>query len=358
MSNEIIRRDDHTIVPARETSTSATKERARAELESAFTMARQFPRDQDRVRQLVLKECKRSSFADVALYSLPRGGKRIEGLSIRAAEAMRRAMGNLGTYVSTVFDGDDHQLVRVTCIDFEANVFETDEIVVPKYVERRNPKDMSQVVGQRVNSEGQITFKVLAGPDDFRMKRNGEIARAKRNVILSMVPGDIKDEAIRLLHETRRSDAKQDPDAYRKRVADSFAEIGVTADALRDYLGHELGSASPAELEDLRAVYTMIKDGEASWHECLAAKTGVDSDANEDPHAELKKKIADRADKQRKGKPKATRKDKAKSEPIPDEVSRMMLAAGVDEAKARKMVDEGWEIDDDGEAIPPAGGEG
>ncbi len=51
----------------------------------------------------------------------------------------------------------------------------------------------------------------------------------------------------------------------KKKILDSFSEIGVKPKDLQKYLGHPTDSLSPKELADLRGIYRAIKDGEASW---------------------------------------------------------------------------------------------
>ena len=70
---------------------------------------------------------------------------------------------------------------------------------------------------------------------------------------------------------TRDADAK-DPDAARKRIVDAFADLSVTPGDLREYLGVEIGKASPSDIAELRGVYTAIREGATTWREALAGK--------------------------------------------------------------------------------------
>ena len=53
--------------------------------------------------------------------------------------------------------------------------------------------------------------------------------------------------------------------------------IGVRAEQLKEYLGHDAATLDPGELKDLRALYAAIRDGEASWRDVMEAKTGESS---------------------------------------------------------------------------------
>lgn len=82
-----------TIQPAsHETAASAAAAQSKALVEARYTVAINRPRDIDAVRQALLKECSRPSFAAVARYNKPIG-KGVVGPSIRFAEAVEMMPG-------------------------------------------------------------------------------------------------------------------------------------------------------------------------------------------------------------------------------------------------------------------------
>ncbi len=331
-----------------ETATAQATAMARGQVEAQYLMAERHPRNMDLVRQRLLKECDRTGFAEVAIYSIPRAGIKIEGPTIRFAEGVRRLYGNMLTQSALIYEDDHQQIIRITVVDFETNSPAISDVSVSKCKEVRNPRKGEEVISARANSTGQTVYKVAVTDDDMRMKRGSEAARARRNLILELIPADLKDECMARCRKTMKVKAKQDPDAYRKQVVDGFTLLGVPADELAKYLSHDLGSASPDEMLELRIVYQTVKDGEATWHECLAAKTGIVADAEADPNAELKAKIqAKVAGKKaaRTSQPKAKAKAKSKAKAPP--------ADGLtDEQRAQ-----GWEIDPQTkEPVPPVGG--
>jgi len=354
-----------------ETAAAQSAAMARAEVEARYLMAERHPRDYDGVRQRLLKECSRTTFARSALYSVPRAGGRVEGLSIRFAEAARRIAGNMVTTVQTIYQDDEQQILRVVACDLETNAIDVEEVVVPRYKEVRSPRGGDEVVGSRMNSTGQTVYKVRTTDDDHRMKRRSETQRAKRNAILALLPGDLLDECRSVVKAGIDSDTKHDPDAARKRVVDSFGSIGVPAEDLRRYLGHDLATASPAELADLVAVYQTVRDGEATWHDCMAAKTGVEGDGKKDPHKGLKDKIAKKAaaaarkragKASGKGNGKAAADSDAGERPNPDvshtDEEAAALKAKIEAGLTEEQIALGWEVDpNSGDPIPPAGSE-
>lgn len=254
-----------------ETAASAVAAQAQAVIQARHVVALQRPRDWDDVRAKLLKECKRSSFAAVARYRKPIG-KGVEGPSIRFAEAAIRAMGNIAPEVVTVYDDREKRIVRVSLTDLESNVTYSKDVVIEKSVERRKLREGQVPLGSRINSEGERVYLVEATDDDILNKENALVSKAIRTSGLRLLPGDILDECMTVVLETQRKGVAADPDAERKKIADSYAALGVQPSDLKKYLGHDLAQSSPEELLDLRALYAAIRDGEATWVEAMDSR--------------------------------------------------------------------------------------
>ena len=261
-----------------ETASTAVAAQARAQIEARYIMAMKRPRDWDDVRVRLLKECKRPSFAGVAIYHKPIG-KGIEGPSIRFAETALRCMGNILPEAATVYDDPQKRIVRVTVTDLEANLTYSKDVTVDKTVERSSPKEGQQVLGVRTNSQGRKTYLVAATDDDLLNKEGALVSKAIRVNGLRLVPGDLIDEALWTIRETLKNADAQDPDTARNRIADGFAGLGVMPSDLKAYLGHDMGSASPAELTTLRGLFAAIRDGETTWGAALENKVGPEKPA-------------------------------------------------------------------------------
>ena len=65
------------------------------EVQGAIFMAKQFPRDEYAAIQKIERMCERMNLAEQATYSYPRGGTQVTGPSIRLAEAIAQAWGNI-----------------------------------------------------------------------------------------------------------------------------------------------------------------------------------------------------------------------------------------------------------------------
>src|SRR5262245_35832870 len=94
-------------------ATAALVAKARADIEARWTMALHRPRNMDQVRAMLLKECRRPGFAEVAIYHKPVGDG-VEGLSIRFAEAAARCYGNVAQDATQIYDDPDVRVMRVT----------------------------------------------------------------------------------------------------------------------------------------------------------------------------------------------------------------------------------------------------
>ncbi len=221
-------------------------------------------------RSRLLDSCKRPGFAAKARYAKPVGGKDKFGLSIRFAEEARVLWGNIDVTTMLVFDDDFKRIYRVQGVDLETNATDAIDIAVEKFVERRKITAGMEQIGQpRANTYGELVYKVRATEDDLIIKSNNQIAKAKRNVILSLIPADVKEEAEAQIIETQRNADATDPQGAVKKIVDAFWALGVSPMQLEEILGHPMAQINPAELTLLRTYYSSLEDGEATWQDII-----------------------------------------------------------------------------------------
>lgn len=270
--NQLVRRDFGGTTVARENhATQALVAKARADIEARWTMALHRPRNLDQVRMVLLKECRRPGFAESAIYRKPVGDG-VEGLSIRFAEAAARAFGNIAMEVTQIYDDEQTRVVRVSATDLESNVTWPQDVTISKTVERRHVRPGQVTVGHRTNSLGQTVYLVTATDDELLNKQNALVSKALRTCILRIIPGNLQDEAYEVCNAILADKSAKDPDAARNAVCDAFAGLGVQPTDLTEWLGHDLGAASPAEIERLRRLYVAIRDGETTWADTMSAR--------------------------------------------------------------------------------------
>jgi hypothetical protein len=256
--------------------------RAQAEVNASYIMAERHPRNWLQVRKNLLDAVKRPGFAGLetkksetgeAWYAIPiRGGKPIQGFSIRFAEEVIRAMGNIDADTVVVWEGDLKRMIEVRVIDFETNVRIKSTLVIDKTVERSFLKDNEIAISQRTNTKGKIVYLRKATEDEILKKQNSAVSKTIRNGVLRLLPGDIQAACKELILDIRHGEVVEDPQAYQRQIADSFAKIGVEPQALVKWLGHDLAACSPAELADLKDMYRDIRDGTTTWAAILKAK--------------------------------------------------------------------------------------
>jgi len=272
-----------------ETAANVLAAQASAAVQARFVMALQRPRDIDVARVKILKACQRPLFAKGAIYKKPMGKKfneetkkwepvHIEGLSIRFAEEAIRALGNAMTDSQIVYDDRQRRIIRVSVTDFESNVVHFKDINVDKTVERTKLKTDQLAISRRINSYGEPVFIVEATDDEMLVKSGALAAKAMRDKILMLLPSDIQEEARILIKKVQATEDAKDPEAARKLLIDSFASLGVLPNHLAEYMGHEINVLTPAELQHLRAIFSAIKDGEATWAEVVEENRDFDKE--------------------------------------------------------------------------------
>lgn len=286
----------------------------KAIVEARYKMALARPRDIDKVRQAMLKDAHRPSFANVAIYHKP-VGKGIEGPSIRFVEAAIRNMTNILTETATVSENDERRVIRVSVSDLETNTYFSQDVTVTKTVERSKLPQGEKPIRMRTNYKGQPVFVLHGTDDDILNKQNALISKAVRTLGLRLIPGDLVDEALFYVRQTMAKQDAADPDAAKNRLIDAFSQLGVAVESLKDYVGHELSALDPNELQTLRAIYSAIKEGETTW------KAVMDDKAEKEAEAKAAKKPAAEP---AKAAPKATTKknpEHAESSDVPTQES-------------------------------------
>lgn len=257
-----------------ETASSAVAAQSKAMIESRYVMAMRNPRNWDAVRQDLIKECKRPSFAhNKSAYYIKPIGQGVEGLGIRFVEVALRCMKNVLVETTMIFEDDTKEVHRVSVTDLEANITYPLDVRVSKTVERSKPNSDGSYIAVRKNSYNKDVYTVPGTDDDLLNKRGALISKAIRTIGLRIIPGDLCDEAEEIIKRIRLDEAAKDPDAERKKIVDAFDGIGVNATDLIGYLGHDIAKCSPAQLVTLRGIYGAIKDGEATWQSVMNNKS-------------------------------------------------------------------------------------
>lgn len=253
----------------------AAAEMAREQIKLAYFMATQAPRNQREAWQRILEACRRPTFAQKAIYAKPVGGSKIEGPSIRLAEAIIREWRNIIVRTAIVYEDDAARRVSVLVIDLESNLQLCREIVTPKTVERKNAKDRD-VLGERLNSAGERVYIVRATEDEMANRESAAISKIVRNEGLRLIPSDVVEDAIAEARRTRKQTAAQDPAHAVKRLVYLFGELRVDVGDLERYLGGSIDKATPDQIDDLEGILQAIRDRETTWQAVVEQKDSAD----------------------------------------------------------------------------------
>ncbi len=118
---------------------TAAASHAKAMVESRYVMALKNPRNWDTVRQDLMAECKRPSFANnkSAYYTKPiSGAKNASNLGIRFVEVAFRCMKNIMLESLLIHEDAHKEIHRIIVTDLESNLTPTQDLLVLKTVER------------------------------------------------------------------------------------------------------------------------------------------------------------------------------------------------------------------------------
>lgn len=280
------------VVRGGELSVSAAAEHSKALIQAKFIMAMQNRRNISDVRAEVLAACKRPRFAEKARYAKPLGGGSVRGPSIRFADEAARIMGNIDVTKRTVFEDAEIRMISVSAIDLETNVTKSEEIVISKTVERKNPRGR-KVLEWRKNTKGEKVAVLEATVDEMLTKENAQVAKVRRQLELQLIPQDIIEEAMETAVRTVADRDAKDPAAVLKQIADAFfTNFGVKPSDLENLLRHPLDKTTPAEIQKLREVFQSMIQGEATWADFVASDDDPKPDKPSAKVASVQEKVA------------------------------------------------------------------
>lgn len=281
-SGTVARRDatGESIERRADTAAAALAANAEAMAKARFFVAMQRPRDLSLVQHQLIEACTVPEFAEEAVWELERWDSRkgektlIQGFSVRFAEAVRQALGNLDVDTQVVWDDDERLLLQVVVTDLETNNTERAPVVVRKRIERRRLRKDQVPIETRKGSNGQQLFIVGATDDEIVEATNRGVAKAMRNAILRLLRADIKQACWEQVQATNAVAARAEG-AAEKLVA-KLESVGVTREQVQAFLGHSRPTLTVEEYQRLGGIGRAISDGETTWAEAtgLAPEQG------------------------------------------------------------------------------------
>jgi hypothetical protein len=206
--------------------------------------SRRFPRNPSASFAAVQQACSRPELAEVALYAYPRGNEVVTGPSIRLAEALAHAWGNLSFGVRELASKASGTLAQAWAWDTERNIRDERTFLVRH--ERHTRKGTT----------------VLTDPRDIYEAVANQAARRKRAAILAVLPREYVDGAVRQC-ELTLSHSGGAPYEQWERMAEAFEKLGVTREMVATRLRHGLQEVTVAEVAVLKRIHNSLRDGAA-----------------------------------------------------------------------------------------------
>ena len=245
--------------------------RAVQEVQASMVIAKRFPRDENKAWERIMTACDRPNLAKEALYAYPKGGTMVTGPSIRLAEALAQAWGNLDFGIRELTQRDGVSEVEAYAWDLETNT--------------RQTKTFHVKHSRFTKSKGIVS---LTDPRDIYEMTANQGARRVRACILGIIPGDVVDAAVQRCEDTmQKGDGKPLVDRVRA-MTTLFKEQGVTQEMIIERLGHKLDATIETEVVSLGKIYKSLKDGMSKREDWFNLQS-EDNKKAEDLTAKVKK---------------------------------------------------------------------
>lgn len=227
-------------------TTAMSQSREAQEVQAAVFMAKRFPRNENAALSRITQSCQRLGLASKAVYTYPRGGQNVTGPSIRLAEAIAQAWGNIQCGVVELEQRPGESTCMSYCWDIETNTRDCRVFTVPHIRQTRN--------GAQVLTDPRDIYELVANQG----------ARRKRACILAVIPKDVVDYAVEACQKTL-STAYKEPliDRLRNMVNLFQKNYSVPLESIEKYMGYKLDAFTEMDGATLAGVYNALKDGTA-----------------------------------------------------------------------------------------------
>ncbi|TDM49961.1 hypothetical protein ETI06_05665 [Macrococcoides goetzii] len=290
------------------TLAQASASREMEEVKGQIFMAKQFPRNIFQSEQRILDNCKRSSLAQVAVYSYPRGGTKVEGPSIRLAEVLAQNWGNLAYGVKELEQKNGESVAMAYAWDLETNVRQEKVFTVPHTRHTKN--------GAKKLTDPRDIYELVAN--------NG--ARRLRSCILGIIPGDIVDKAVEECNKTMSGNNDQPLSERINQMLQAFKEqYGVTQTQIEAYCGYNISGFTGYDVAKMIKVFNSLKNGMSKVDDWFIKDDNKKPSklelAMDDKKVEEKKEVAETKAET----PKTDTKEKKKLEDVADGIEQAEL---------------------------------
>lgn len=223
-----------------------------------ISIARSFPRSVDAFVSAVERDtCRELQIAMACSYMLRRGKTEIVGPSVRFAESVLRAWGNVRVSTGVVDDSGDHVVVRARFWDLETNMAFEEEVA----------RRLTDKEGRRYTDDVVISTKNAAQAIGFR------------NVVLAGIPESlwrpVWEKANKFVEDHARIDTEFEQ--KRSKVVMWFRRQGATTQELTDFLGCPPDQATREDFLRLERLGAAIHQGTQTIEDAFNRRADVDA---------------------------------------------------------------------------------
>lgn len=242
-------------------STAVEQARAVAEVAAAVQVAQQNPRDVTRAIEQIRESCRQPALAERAFYSLPRGGRQIEGETVHLARELARCWGNCDHGIRELRRDDEggESEMQAWAWDQEQNVRASRSFIVPH--------------ARMTKVDGRKTREALMDLSDIANNNNSVAARAVRETIFQIIPPWLKVEAAAICASTLQDGGGK---TLEQQIADAVTHFrdawNVSVTELETRVSRKHDRWTPQDIGLLRVISGELQRGEKRVDEEFATQ--------------------------------------------------------------------------------------
>lgn len=230
----------------------------KAEIDVQISTAKAFPRSLKMFLDRAMSMATISEeVAESCNYSLPRGGKSLDGPTVRLAEIVCSSYGNIRAGARVIANDGKTVTAQGVCHDLETNYSVT--------VEVKRSILQNETKWDPATKKSVRTGKLIPMTEDMQVVTgNAACAVAYRNAVFKVVPSALVNDIYNKTREVSRGTAET-LTARRKKAIDYLHSLKVTDDQICNVLEiKKVDDIDLDKLETLRGMVTLIKNGEST----------------------------------------------------------------------------------------------
>lgn len=231
----------------------------KAEIDMQISTAQAFPRSMQKFLQQAREMATLTvEIAESCAYSLPRGGKFVEGPSVRLAEIVASCYHNLRTGARVIFNDGKVITAQGIVHDLQKNIMHTEEV-------QRSIQQNEWEPDPNKPGKNRKTGRMIPMTEDMQIVTGrAACAIAYRNAVFKVVPAAIIQDLYELVKETAKGTAETLV-ARREKAMAYFRGLGVKDEQIFQILEVKgLADIGLDELQKLTGMRAAIKNGEAT----------------------------------------------------------------------------------------------